>query len=648
MLISLCMIVKNEELVIERCLDSLKEVVDEIIVIDTGSIDRTKQLALSYTDHVHDFVWVNDFSRARNEAIRRANGRWILFLDADEYFAPGDAAKLRSFLEQAEPSPTVVYAINVINFVGKSKEKSVLTSGEIPRLFPNGFGIQYERPIHEQLYSPHGELLSALAPVSIFHTGYLQEVVKEKDKLQRNAGLFKELKQQSGFSAYDYYTLGNEAAVAKNFVKAIYYYERSLKKQKNALNSSWYPHCVISLVHAYLQMERLTDAWALLEERLSLWKEYPEYMFFKAAIFHHLGFIEDAADSYKEAISTASAKSEQSHRFYLESAEYASTIPMRKLYSIYEWKKSWPDAIYYLTQLLVQDIHDYNALRSLLIILAREEKPVQIAAFLAKLYDPNHAKHQYILFRASLSNKQTELCRYFFEHLSDPLMLSSEDQLDYCFLIEDEEGYRNVIDRLNGVLPNERTAMLHLLASISWEFEIPWKLNQATDEDSLDKLSFLESMLNGRLAPEELAPEHGHLALAVLSLCYEYHRYECFDALIQRYAHDFVLSEIADFMFAQHQTGIALDYYSLMLDQGAALSAKNLEHLALYHLQKGFLAEGLAFLEAAIEKSPDSIYLYVQYLQASAKDEKYREIQQKLLRQMPAARKMPPFQKILA
>lgn len=70
--ISLCMIVKNEEKVLKRCLDSVKEAVDEIIIVDTGSTDKTKSIALAYTDKVYDFEWINDFSAARNEAYRKA------------------------------------------------------------------------------------------------------------------------------------------------------------------------------------------------------------------------------------------------------------------------------------------------------------------------------------------------------------------------------------------------------------------------------------------------------------------------------------------------------------------------------------------------------------------------------------------------
>jgi len=83
--ISLCMIVKNEEKVIERCLSSVAHLVDEVVIVDTGSIDNTKEIITRYTSNIYDFEWINDFSAARNFAASKATGEWILVLDADEY-----------------------------------------------------------------------------------------------------------------------------------------------------------------------------------------------------------------------------------------------------------------------------------------------------------------------------------------------------------------------------------------------------------------------------------------------------------------------------------------------------------------------------------------------------------------------------------
>ena len=92
--ISLCMIVKNEEAVLARCLDSVKEVVDEIVIVDTGSTDKTKEIAAQYTGLVYDFAWDDNFSAARNASFARATKDYILWLDADDVLLPADRQML--------------------------------------------------------------------------------------------------------------------------------------------------------------------------------------------------------------------------------------------------------------------------------------------------------------------------------------------------------------------------------------------------------------------------------------------------------------------------------------------------------------------------------------------------------------------------
>ena len=95
--ISLCMIVRDEEAVLARCLDSVRELVDEIVIADTGSTDRTKEIAERYTDRIYDFPWRDDFAAARNFAFSKATMDYILWLDADDVLLPEDAAAFAAF-----------------------------------------------------------------------------------------------------------------------------------------------------------------------------------------------------------------------------------------------------------------------------------------------------------------------------------------------------------------------------------------------------------------------------------------------------------------------------------------------------------------------------------------------------------------------
>lgn len=112
--ISLCMIVKNEEKVLARCLDSVLAVVDEIIIVDTGSTDATKSIAAGYTDKIYDFEWVDDFAAARNFSFSMATGDYLLWLDADDVLLPADKdtfLQLKAALD-SQPKDVVMMRYN--------------------------------------------------------------------------------------------------------------------------------------------------------------------------------------------------------------------------------------------------------------------------------------------------------------------------------------------------------------------------------------------------------------------------------------------------------------------------------------------------------------------------------------------------------
>ena len=106
--ISLCMIVRDEERVLERCLSSIADLVDEIVIVDTGSTDRTKEIAKKFTDQIYDFQWVDDFSKARNFAFSHATMDYIMTMDADEVLESSDVKHFRSLKECLLPEIEIV------------------------------------------------------------------------------------------------------------------------------------------------------------------------------------------------------------------------------------------------------------------------------------------------------------------------------------------------------------------------------------------------------------------------------------------------------------------------------------------------------------------------------------------------------------
>jgi len=113
--ISLCMIVKNEEDALSRCLNSVQGIADEIIIVDTGSTDGTKEIASTFSDKLYDFTWINDFAAARNYAFSFANMEYILWLDADDVILEQDREQflaLKRTLDRTVDSVTMHYNLS--------------------------------------------------------------------------------------------------------------------------------------------------------------------------------------------------------------------------------------------------------------------------------------------------------------------------------------------------------------------------------------------------------------------------------------------------------------------------------------------------------------------------------------------------------
>ena len=145
------MIVKNEEALLAECLDSLKAAMDEINIVDTGSTDRTKEIAASYTDRVFDFPWTGSFSDARNFSFSKATGDYIYCADADELLDEENQQKLLRLKEQLETAPEI--EIVQMHYVNQLQNGSVYNFDKEyrPKLFQRLRTFRWADPIHEQV-----------------------------------------------------------------------------------------------------------------------------------------------------------------------------------------------------------------------------------------------------------------------------------------------------------------------------------------------------------------------------------------------------------------------------------------------------------------------------------------------------------------
>ena len=188
-MLSICLIVKNEEKNIGRCLSSLSQIKNkEIIIVDTGSSDKTKIIAKQYQAEIIDHKWNNDFSDARNISMEYARGDWILILDADEELAPNSFQNLKTDMMRPNiigyrlPLENVGSPLHGVNYV--------------PRLFRNSPGLYFIGKIHETIYASlivaaeQWNMKQCIGSTKILHHGYQPDQIKIKDKIKRNLELY--------------------------------------------------------------------------------------------------------------------------------------------------------------------------------------------------------------------------------------------------------------------------------------------------------------------------------------------------------------------------------------------------------------------------------------------------------------------------
>lgn len=223
--ISVCIIAKNEESRIEQCLLSVKPYDFEIVVVDTGSTDRTKEIAKRYADKVLDFAWCDDFSAARNFSLREASHNWIFMLDCDETVKYLDLEELTYFRKHLSDS---VGSVSRENLVTENGTLTLNNTDYTERFFDRRL-YRYTGIIHEQLTPIRGhDFPNYLLKTTILHTGYDMTDAERDAKYQRNYTLLLKQLALEPDNPYLYYQLGKSCEILKDYARACEYYDKGL------------------------------------------------------------------------------------------------------------------------------------------------------------------------------------------------------------------------------------------------------------------------------------------------------------------------------------------------------------------------------------------------------------------------------------
>ena len=271
--ISLCMIVKNEEESLEQCLESVRGLVDEIIIVDTGSTDKTIEIAKRFGAKIFEHRWNNDFSEARNFSISKATKDWILFIDADEVIAKEDHIKIKGLTSNNEIMGYFMIQRNYINdsttlgwvtakddCYPEKKDFTGYLPNPILRLFQNKKEIQFKNKVHESvgesIYAMDGRVKNSNIPLHHYGKANVQRL-KEKGEMYTEIGKGKITEDQD--EAKWYFELGVQHQELNQFEQASYYFKKAIE-----LNPG-YTKAHINYGGNLIKQNKLADAFKVLK-----------------------------------------------------------------------------------------------------------------------------------------------------------------------------------------------------------------------------------------------------------------------------------------------------------------------------------------------------------------------------------------------
>ncbi|WP_051598425.1 glycosyltransferase family 2 protein [Selenomonas ruminantium] len=331
MKISACYITKNEEKNLSRSIDTIAAAVDELIVVDTGSTDKTRNVAKSYGAKVYDYVWQNDFSGPRNFAIEQATGDYILFIDADEYFSAETCGNLRKVLEDNKAYD----ALLIKRYDIDHNEDDIMGEIFVLRAFKHKSNLCYQGRIHEELRDD-GRIINNIAMLGpdllkLYHTGY--ETAVNQAKAERNLHILQE-EIKVADNPGQYYMYMAEACRGVGDYVAMEHYARldiAQGRRQVAFASRSY-----RMLLAYLaEQGRNTERYKMAAEAVKEFPELPEFWAELAACQAEIYEYEAAIKSMTEALE----RDKIFPTLSLEPKEFSTDMSVVAAEKIYEWQE---------------------------------------------------------------------------------------------------------------------------------------------------------------------------------------------------------------------------------------------------------------------------------------------------------------------
>ncbi|MEE2786289.1 MAG: glycosyltransferase [Myxococcota bacterium] len=306
-LLSLAMMVKNEEEFLEDALKSAQPFCDELIVVDTGSTDRTVEIARDLGAKVSFFEWCNNFSKARNETLKRATGQWVAILDADERFQGQKPESIRQFLK---PGPSFPFQALMVNVVNTRLDGSPISSFFSVRFFPNHPRLGYSGRVHNRFgalgHNPPKVEATRYLGLEIVHLGYDPALYKARQKAARSLPLIEATVREEPSNHQQRFYLGREYLLLNRIDDAVAALTLAFEGIE-ATGAGPLADTATHLMQALARNQAHDDVLKVGQRALAHAPNHPDIWFEFGQALMHCGDLSTAAEAYEKALAGLSA-----------------------------------------------------------------------------------------------------------------------------------------------------------------------------------------------------------------------------------------------------------------------------------------------------------------------------------------------------
>jgi glycosyltransferase involved in cell wall biosynthesis len=316
--LSVCIIAKNEERNLLRCLESIKGIADEVILVDTGSVDNTISIAEKYDAKVIKFPWKNNFSSARNKALEMASKDWILCVDCDEALDSSQIYEMKNFLNN---SSNLGFRLKLINII----DNKAYEGKHILRIIKNNSGFYYSGKINEKLLnsSYKDSYLNEIMNLEFLIYNFGFDFTKKKlvERCNRNIDIYLSYNECEKDYLY-YYYIGNEYYLLGKYTLATNNYLKSLNSNDNLYINSY---ITFLLIKSYYNAQKYNEAIFLAKNFSIRYNYLREVYLFLSECYKKIGELETSKEYFKTYLSLET--NEYSYYFSLTCQETKELLP---------------------------------------------------------------------------------------------------------------------------------------------------------------------------------------------------------------------------------------------------------------------------------------------------------------------------------